>query len=195
MVDSADGWGDQAQDWPHSASEMVYEGRLLSVRRDVLVAADGGMFDRFTVEHPGAVGVVTVDDEGRVLLLRQYRATVSRRLVQLPAGILDVAGEPPLEAARRELAEEADLRAGSWEPLLEMWPSPGITDERWHLFLARDLSGVAEEERHARTDEEADMQRLWVPIEEVLAAVRRGQVMDGMVIAAVHAARDRLDGS
>ena len=182
------------QSWPARLSEVVYQGRLLSVRRDVLANDDGSEFDRFTVEHPGAVEVVALDGENRVLLLSQYRATVRRRLVQLPAGVLDVPGESAAEAVVRELAEEADVAASEWEPLLDLWPTPGCSNERWQLFLARGLSPIAARLRHRRRDEEADMERLWVPLPEVIAGVAEGRVMDSMVVAGCFAAAERLAG-
>jgi 8-oxo-dGTP pyrophosphatase MutT (NUDIX family) len=181
-------WGDQAQEWPTVEHGRVYDGPFLAVRRDVLANNDGSSFDRYTVEHPGAVGIVALDDMDRVLLLAQYRASVRRRLLQLPAGILDIEGESLVDSAARELAEEADLTAARWEPLLDMWPTTGSSDELWHLFLARGLSPVPVTDRYRRVHEEADMERLWMPISDVVTAIHQGRIMDGMVVAGVLAA-------
>lgn len=94
------------------------------------------------VEHPGAVGIVALDDAGRVFLVRQYRHPTRRHLWELPAGLLDVAGEPPLTAAHRELAEEAGLRARDWLVLVDALNSPGMSDEAIRLFLARGIEVI-----------------------------------------------------
>lgn len=182
---------DTPQHWPKT-SETVYRGRYVGVRRDILTHTDGTTFDRFCVLHPGAAAVVALDDQHRVLLLQQYRSTIDHRLIQLPAGLMDVPGEDGLTAAKRELAEEADYHAATWEPLLDVYATVGSSNERWQIFLARDLTPVDETDRHTRDHEESDMTHLWVPLDDALHAIRAGRIRDNMVVTALFAAQDRL---
>lgn len=178
---------------PVVGSEVVHHGMVWDVVRDT-VALDGERtVRREYVRHPGAVAVLALDDAGRVLMIRQYRHPVRMELWELPAGLLDVAGEPPLAAARRELAEEADLTAGRWDLLVDWFNSPGGMDEALRLYLARDVHPVPGHERHERTDEELDMPTRWVPLNEARDAVLAGRVHNpGAVVGilAACAARD-----
>lgn len=170
-------------------SERVYEGRVWDVRSDTVAYGDGRIVRQY-VDHPGAAAVVAVDDESRVLLIQQYRHPIRLRDWEVPAGLLDVAGETPLETARRELAEEADLVAESWEPLLSIFTTPGGNDEVVHLFLARGLSPAGEV--HAREDEEADIRLEWVPLTDVVAGIFAGRLRNGIMTVGVLAAAERL---
>ena len=143
------------------SSEVVFEGRVISVRKDVVTMPGETTSQRDVVVHPGAVGVVALDDRGRVLLVNQYRHPVGRRLDELPAGLLDVAGEPALVAAQRELVEEAGLAADTWHVLVDALPSPGMTDEAIRIFLARDVRKV---DRDVQDHEEAEMTSAWVDL-------------------------------
>ncbi len=170
-------------------SERVYEGRVWDVRSDTIGYGDARIVRQY-VEHPGAAAIVAVDDEGRVLLIQQYRHPIRRRDWEVPAGLLDIAGETPLETAQRELAEEADLVAESWEPLLSIFTTPGGNDEVVHLFLARGLSPAGEV--HAREDEEADIRLEWVPLADVVAGIFAGRLRNGIMTVGVLAAAERL---
>ena len=138
--------------------------------------------------HPGAVGVIALDDEDRVLLLSQYRHPVRRELWEPPAGLLDVDGEDPVAAAARELAEEADLRAGAWWHLVDFFTSPGGSDESIAVYLARDLSPVPDGERYERIDEEASMVAAWVPLDEAVESVLTGRLHNPTAVVGVLAA-------
>ncbi|TDQ48552.1 NUDIX domain-containing protein [Actinorugispora endophytica] len=145
--------------------------------------------------HPGAVAALALDDAGRVLLLRQYRHAVRHRLWELPAGLRDVDGEPPVDAARRELLEETGYRADTWHELADFFPSSGFSTERIHVFLARGLTKVPDEEvDFTRIHEEADMPIEWVPLEDAAAAVLAGRLHNAAtvigILAAHAAARD-----
>ena len=140
-------------------------------------------FVRLVLEHPGAVVVMAVDDEDRVLCLRQYRHPARRRFVELPAGLCDVPGEEPEQVARRELREEAGLSATEWTHLGSHWSSPGISAELIHLFLARGL-GEADREGFTAVHEEAEMEVAWVPFPALEEAVLAGRVADGPVVVA-----------
>jgi 8-oxo-dGTP pyrophosphatase MutT (NUDIX family) len=134
-------------------AECVYRGRLLEVRVERFRHADGEAVSREIVRHSGAVGIVAHDEEA-VWLVRQPREAVGEpRLLEIPAGRLDVPGEPPAEAARRELAEEIGRGARTWEPILTYYSSAGYSDERVHLFCATDLhEASAESEEHERIE-------------------------------------------
>jgi 8-oxo-dGDP phosphatase len=146
--------------------------------------ADGESFRRLVLEHPGSAVVVALDEDERVLCLRQYRHAVRRRFVELPAGLCDVDGEDPLEVARRELGEEAGLEAGEWIRLAVAYPSPGISDELMHFYLARDLS-PADRGDFVPEHEEADMETLWVSFDELHAAALEGRLQDAPIVLAV----------
>lgn len=176
------------------ASEVVHHGLVWDVVRDTVDLGEAGTVRREYVRHPGAVGILALDDAERVLLVRQYRHPVGFDLWELPAGLLDVDGEDPLSAARRELEEEADLRAGRWDTLIDWFNSPGGMDEAIRVFLARDVSHVPAAERFEREHEEAAMQSRWVPLDEVREAVLTGALHNPTAVVGVLAAcaaRDR----
>lgn len=172
-------------------SDLVYEGRVWDVRSDTVAYGDGEIVRQY-VAHPGAAAVVALDEQERVLLIQQYRHPIRHRDWEVPAGLLDVAGESPIETARRELAEEADLVASDWEPLVSIFTTPGGNDEIVHLFLARGLS--AAHEVHAREAEEADIRIEWVPLAEVVAGVLQGRLRNGILAVGALAASERLRG-
>lgn len=132
---------------PVVETTVVHEGRVFDLRADVVDLGDGGRVTREYLDHPGAVAIVALDADERVLLLRQYRHPVRRELWEVPAGLLDVAGEDGRVAAARELAEEADLRAARWDVLVDYFTTPGGSNEALRVFLARDLSPVPDDER------------------------------------------------
>ncbi|MDR3202139.1 MAG: NUDIX hydrolase, partial [Bifidobacteriaceae bacterium] len=152
----------QAAAGPAAVRDLPAERRVVGPRRvlargrvQAFVAEDvdlggGRVVKREFAAHPGAVAVIALDSRGRVLLQRQYRHPVGFELWEPPAGLLDVEGEEPLAAARRELAEEADLLAGDWRRLADFFTTPGGCDERIRIYLARDLAPVPAAERFAR---------------------------------------------
>ena len=125
-----------------------------------------------------------------MLLIQQYRHPIRHRDWEVPAGLLDVAGEPPMATAQRELAEEADLVAASWQPLVSIFTTPGGNDEVVHLFLARGLSAAPEV--HEREDEEADIRLEWVSVDEVISGVLDGSLRNGILSVGVLAAAEVL---
>lgn len=167
-----------------------FRNRVFTLITDVVRMPDGTEAERDYLHHVGAVGVVALDDENRVVLVRQYRHALRTELWELPAGLIDVQGEPLVDAAARELAEEADLRADKWERLVDAHTSPGCSDERIRLFLARGLTEVPDHERHERTFEEAGLTVHRVPLDEAVAMVRRGEITNAAcVIGVLMAAR------
>jgi 8-oxo-dGTP pyrophosphatase MutT (NUDIX family) len=143
---------------------------------------------RDVVEHPGAVGVVALRGD-EVLLVTQYRHPVGRRLDELPAGLLDVPGEPGLLAAQRELAEEAGLGADTWHVLVDVLTSPGMTDESIRVFLARDVHEVT---RDVQEHEELEMTSRWVPLADAVSAVLDGTLENAACAVGVLAASEAV---
>ncbi|WP_265523635.1 NUDIX domain-containing protein [Oerskovia flava] len=179
---------DEAVDRPVSASTTVHDGRIFALRSETVDLGAGGQVTREFLDHPGAVAIVALDDEERVLLLRQYRHPVRRELWEPPAGLLDVDGEDAQAAAARELAEEADLRAARWDVLVDYLTTPGGSNEAIRVFLARDLSLVPEGERHVREAEEIGMEARWVPLDEAVTAVLGGDVHNPSAVVGILAA-------
>lgn len=171
------------------SSDLGFKGVVWDVRDDRVRYGDGEIRRQY-VAHTGAVAIVALDDDGRVLLIQQYRHPIRHRDWELPAGLLDVVGEEPLEAARRELAEEADLVAENWEPLVASWTTPGGNDELIHIFLATGLAPAPA--AHAREDEEADIRVEWVPLPSAVDAVLDGRMRNGILGIGVMAATLRL---
>jgi ADP-ribose pyrophosphatase len=167
----------------------VHEGAIITVAVGTFQAPDGSTFERDVVHHPGAVSVVAVDGNGRVPLVRQYRAALDVELLELPAGKLDVADEEALECARRELAEEVGLAATRWELLCEFHNSPGFSDERHRVFLARELSEVPHDRQGV---EEQAMTIEWVHLADAVDLVRSGAVKDAKTVIGLLLAHDSL---
>jgi ADP-ribose pyrophosphatase len=177
------------------ASREVFTGAIFSVFTDTVELPDGTVVSRDWVRNRGAVVVVALDDAGRVALIRQYRHAVREVLWELPAGLLDVAGEPPVAAAARELAEEVDLVAGRWDHLVDEHASPGFADELVHIYLARELSDVPDSDRHVRDQEEAQLQVRMVDLDDAVAMILRGEITNAAaVIGLLAAARARDQG-
>lgn len=168
--------------------ELLHSGMIADLVRDTVDLGEAGVVRREYVRHPGAVAVLAIDEAERVLLVRQYRHPVGAELWELPAGLLDVPGEPQVATAARELAEEADLVAGSWWHLVDYLASPGSSDELVRIFLARDLTDVPHGDRHARTHEEHGMVAERVPLDEAVAAVLDGRVRNPSAVVGLLAA-------
>ena len=177
-------------------SETVYEGRIISLRRDTVAMPGGGSSVREVVHHPGAVAVVALDEQERVVLVRQYRHPVGGYLWELPAGLRDSDGEPPLETAKRELAEEALLSAGRWSLLVTVANSPGFSDEVVEIYLAEDLSAVERPDGFVVEHEEADMTLERVPLADAVQRVFDGEIRNSSAVAGLlAAARVRSDAA
>jgi ADP-ribose pyrophosphatase len=169
-------------------SDAVFAGRVISVRRDIVSMPGGATSQRDVVEHPGAVAVVALraaSEAPEVLLVNQYRHPVGRRLDELPAGLLDVAGEPGLACAQRELREEAGLAADTWHVLVDVLSSPGMTDESIRIFLARDLREV---DRDVQEHEEMEMTTDWVSLPSAVRSALEGTLENAACVVGVLAA-------
>lgn len=158
---------------------IVYEGFRIRVARTTFRAPDGSAMERDVVHHPGAVAVVPLHDDGTVTLVQQFRAALGHDLIELPAGIRDVEGEPDAATANRELAEEVGLHAEHLEPLVTFHNSPGFSDESLAVFLGTGLTDVP----HARQGpEEEEMVVLRLPLSDALAMVDEGRITDAKTI-------------
>jgi 8-oxo-dGDP phosphatase len=173
---------DEPFSWPVVSSDLRFRGGVADFRTDHLVDGDA-TFAREVIAHPGAAAAVAVDDDDRVLVIQQYRHPVQARLVEFPAGILDVEGEPPLEAAKRELREEGHIEADRWSPLLIMLPSPGMNTERVYIFLAEGVRAASMPDGFEPAHEEIGIERAWVPLDDLVEAVLDGSVQNGLTIA------------
>ena len=188
--------GDRAAPRRVVTSASRFDGRVWRVESDVVDLGDGQQVERDVLRHPGAVGVVAVDDDLNVLLIQQYRHPVGAVLWEPPAGLLDVDGEDPLDAAARELYEEAGYRAREWSVLVDAFTSPGGSDEAVRIYLACDLTEVGEHERHVGDGEERDMPVRWAPLCAVRDAILSGQLHSPLgVMGFLAAASLLLDGA
>lgn len=182
---------DAAHDIRVLDSARLVNGRVWDVQRDRLAYGDDELVRDF-VDHTGAVGVLALDDSERVLLIQQYRHPIAAREWEIPAGLMDAPHESGLDTAKRELAEEADLAADTWNVLTELYTTPGGSSETIRVFLARDLTVLDHE--YVRTGEEADMRVEWVPLDDAVTAVLERRIQNGVLIAAVlsaYAAKQR----
>jgi 8-oxo-dGTP pyrophosphatase MutT (NUDIX family) len=189
---------DEPLSWPVVESTYLHKDDwVVAFRSDTIHRPQHpeDTFRRLVVEDPGAVVILAIDEHDRVVLIHQYRHPVRMRLVELPAGKLDVVGEDPVVAARRELREEVGLQAREWIHLLTTYASPGITSETHALYLARGLEEI-DRDFHLH-HEEAEMAVSRVPLAELVEAVLDGTVADAPLATAVLAyealrARGRL---
>ncbi|MBY6436133.1 NUDIX hydrolase [Rhodococcus kroppenstedtii] len=181
----------ERHDFEVLGSELEYQGAILALRRDRVAMPGGRTAEREVIEHHGAVAVVAIDDEDRIVLIEQYRHPLGRRLLELPAGLLDEPGEDPVDAVGRELTEETGLAAESFSVLVDVAASPGFTDETVRIFLAEGLSEV---DRPEARDEEADIELVRLSVEDALARVLSGEIVNASAVAgilAVAAVRSR----
>lgn len=188
-LDAPRGTGaDLVEDWtsePVLESSTPFEGMIFDVVRDRVDLGEGGVVTRDYVSHPGAVAVLALrelDGVDHVLMIRQYRHATGAHVWELPAGLLDVDGEPPWEAAARELAEEVDLVADEWHVLADDVTSPGAFPETVRIFLARGLRDVADEDAHERTAEELSLRPLWVPLDDAVDAALAGRISNSATL-------------
>ena len=174
------------ESWPVVGTEQKFSNWLITVRNDTVRMPDDHQAERTVVSHVGAVAILALDERDRVLMIRQYRHPVARQLWELPAGLRDVAGEALADTARRELLEETGYAARAWDTLVDSYASPGISNERIRIFLARDLE--AAESDYVREAEEKYLRTEWVPLAEAAAAALAGKLHNGATIQGVLAA-------
>jgi ADP-ribose pyrophosphatase len=174
------------------STETVYSGNVWDIRKDRFRLGDHEITREY-MAHTGAVAVLALDERDRVLLIKQYRHPIRMREWELPAGLLDVAGESPLLAAQRELAEEADLVAETWDLLSEFTTTAGGSNEAIRVFLARGVSAAPEV--YARTEEEAEIELRWVPLDDVVEGILSRDLQNSILaIGALSAQAARAGG-
>ena len=174
--------------WPVESSTVLAQGKITSYVEDQVRTPDGQLITREYLKHPGAVGVIALDDHDRVALVRQYRHPVRHRLIEPPAGLLDVEGEGYLATVKRELAEEVGLAAGGWAVLVDLFTTPGILGESLRIYLARDLEVVDNPDGYVREGEEAHMDTVWASLDDLVEAVLDGRLHNPTVVSGVLAA-------
>jgi ADP-ribose pyrophosphatase len=172
---------------PGELIQKIYDGRIVKLGLERVRLPSGETIELEIIRHKGASAVAAVDDQERVVLIRQYRYAAGGFIWELPAGILD-GDEQPAACAVRELREEVGLTAREWRPLGSIVTTPGFCDERIHLFLARGLADVG----HARGADEVIEETRAVPVGEALAMIRRGEIVDGKTVAGLYLAADAL---
>lgn len=175
---------------PVVQSDLVWKGLVFDVRRDRVDLGTGEVVTRDYADHPGAVLILAlreIDGVDHIVMIRQYRHACRSYLWELPAGLLDIPGEPPRDAAERELREEVDLVAGRWDLLIDAYASAGVFPEIYRVFLARDV-GPAPGQPHARTGEEADLTTRWVSLDDAYAAALGGQLHNPGALLGIMAA-------
>jgi 8-oxo-dGDP phosphatase len=163
----------------------LYTGKIFALRRDQVRMPGGRDVVREVVEHFGAVAIVAMDDHNNIALVYQYRHAIGRRLWELPAGLLDVGGEPAHLTAARELKEEAGLQAATWQVLVDLDSTPGFSDESVRVYLATGLTEIDRPEAH---DEEADMTLQWYPLADAAHQVLSGEIVNAIAVAGILAA-------
>lgn len=168
-----------------TSSQILHTGKIFALRTDHVRMPGGKIVTREVVEHFGAVGIVAMDDDGRIPMVYQYRHAIGRRLWELPAGLLDVNGEAPHLTAARELREEAGLAAQTWRVLVDLDSTPGFSDESVRVYLATGLTDVGRPDAH---DEEADMRVQWYPIAEAVQRVFSGEIVNALAVGGILAA-------
>ena len=168
-------------------SHVLYEGKIIRVRKDTALLPNGNQAPREVVEHPGGVGIVPLDSDGCVLMVRQFRYPLGKTLLEIPAGKMEP-GEDPQVCAERELSEEAGASAGKLTYLGYAYVSPGFCDEAIHLYLAEDLTFG---QTHPDEDEFLRLER--IPFQEMVHRIMNGEIEDAKTVAAVLKAKVLLD--
>jgi ADP-ribose pyrophosphatase len=172
--------------------QVLPGGTYLTFVRDTVLTPDGARRTRDVVLHPGAVTVVAIQSDRRVLLVRQYRHASGEVLLELPAGTLDMLGdgsvEQPLPAAQRELFEETGHRAGHWRKLAEFFTAPGFASELMHLYLATEVTADAS---HTGPQEDERLELEIVPFDEAIKLAESGQIRDAKTLVGLYLV-DRL---
>lgn len=174
---------------PAITRDTVYHGAIWDVVRETF-DFNGQVLSRDFVDHTGAVAVVALTDDNQVMLIRQYRHAIRSINWEIPAGLLDIEGEDPLECGKRELAEEADLEADDWSFLITLNTTPGGSNEFIHIYLARNLRPL--DHTYVREAEEAELEKRFVPLDEAITAILEGRITNQIAVTALLAAHVTL---
>lgn len=167
-------------------SERIYEGKIVNLRIDTVELPDKKYSKREIVEHSGAVGIIPITEDGSIILVEQYRKPVEKKLIEIPAGKIEI-NEEPKETAIRELIEETGYKAGKMEYILEFYTSPGFTNEKIYLFLATELEYV---EENPGEDEYIQVKK--IPIEKLVDMIDKGEIIDSKTIISIYFAMKYL---
>lgn len=184
-------------------SELLAQGTIIGLRRDTVSMPGGGEATREILEHFGAAAIVALDEDNRIALLNQYRHAFRQRLWEIPAGLLDHAGETAFECAQRELLEETGAHAAQWAVLGDIATSPGISDEATRIFLAQSISKADQEPAEQSAsglaaqigdsgDEEADMELAWIALDDAVAKVCAGEITNASAVAGILLAQQHV---
>lgn len=184
-------------------SELLAQGPIVGLRRDTVSMPGGGEATREILEHFGAAAIVALDDDNRIALLYQYRHAFGQRLWEIPAGLLDHAGETAFECAQRELLEETGAHAAQWAVLGDIATSPGISDEATRIFLAQSISKADQDPAEQSAsglaaqigdsgDEEADMELAWIALDDAVAKVCAGEITNASAVAGILLAQQHV---
>lgn len=176
---------DQAEQWPVTQHQLLASGNVTDFVEDVVTTPHGESMRRQYTLHPGAVGVIALDEDDRIAVVLQYRHPVAHQLVEPPAGLLDQDNEVYLVAAQRELAEEAGLAASDWRVLVDLFTSPGATQESVRIYLARGLSPVAQPDGFEPESEEASMEVAWAHRDDLVDAILDGRLQNPVMVSGV----------
>lgn len=168
-------------------SDKVYEGKVINLRVDTVELPDKKYSKREVIEHPGSVAIVSLREDNKIVLVKQYRKPVERFLLELPAGKMEI-NEEPRETALRELEEETGYKAGKLEYLIEIFPTPGISDEKIYLFLARDLE---EGKLNLDPGEFIDIEE--IEIGQLEKMILRGEIMDAKTIVGINYVKSYME--
>lgn len=189
---TADEIADEPLAWPIRTHTLLSAGRVSDFVRDEVSTPDGELMVRDYLLHPGAVGVIALDDADRVVVVRQFRHPVGFRLIEPPAGLLDADGESWWSAAQRELAEEVELQASDWRILVDYMTSPGCLQETLRVYLARGLQPAERPEGFVMEHEEADMDVCLVGLDDLVEAIFAGRVQNPTMVVGALAAHAAL---
>lgn len=180
------GWEDKKMQEKTLESKIIFQGKILNLREDQVLLVNGNTSSRLIVEHPGAVAVVPVNQNGEIVMIEQFRKPVEQVLLEIPAGKLEK-GEDPAQCAIRELKEETGYVAGNWEKLSVFYTTPGFSDEVMHLYLATGLTFL-----EACPDEDELLQTRVVPLSVALEMINQGEIKDAKTIVGILMAQNRL---
>lgn len=173
--------------WQVQRREVLARGRVCNYLEDAIRAPGGGQFTRQYITHPGAVGIIAINEDDQVAVVRQYRHPVQLTLIEPPAGLLDVEGEDPLVAARRELAEEVLLQAEDWRVLVDVCTSPGGSQESSRVYLATGLSSRGRPDGFVLEDEEAEMAIDWIDLDDLVEGILEGRLTSPLLVSGIMA--------
>lgn len=164
------------------ASKEIFKGKIINLRVDTVKLPNGKEATREVVEHPGAVAVVALNEKNELVMIHQFRAPINEVIIEIPAGKLEK-GEDPLVCAKRELEEETGYQAASWKQMFTFYTTPGFSDEKMYLYMAKDLKSLEQS-----LDEDEFVELVYIPVKDALDMARNGKIKDAKTILGIEAA-------